>query len=113
MARSVAKTDASTIYTSTSFQINTNQSTVVSAVFEDQVGVAAVVITGEERKPFALRRPDGAELELVAVLDGLGVGAVGVGDVDLVVLVIKDALAVGRRVEAVDEAGPFSERFLV
>ena len=71
----------------------------------DEVGVAVVMLAGEEHDVFAVGGPFGDEVEGGAGFDVLGVGAVGVGDVDLVVFVIGEAFAVGGCVDAVGEFG--------
>ena len=73
------------------------------AVGPDDVRMAVVMFAGEEEHPLAVGRPRRGEVERLTGLDLHGVRAVGVGQEDLIALVVGDPPAVPRAAEAVGE----------
>ena len=76
------------------------------AITPHDVRFPATVRSADKQQPLAVGRPAWSEIELVSRLDVPLVGFVRVGDVDLIVRVIANQLAVGRRSVSISEAPP-------
>ena len=66
------------------------------------------VLAAQEQQPLAIGRPARTEVECVARLDLFLLRAVGIRDVDLIVLVVADTLTIRRRAVSVREARALS-----
>ena len=66
------------------------------SVLSDDVRMAVVVLAGDEHQPFAIGRPLWDEVEGFPSFDLPLLATIGVGDIDLIVLVIADPRPVGR-----------------
>lgn len=84
--------------------VSIREFTELGSIGVDDGGVAIVMFTGDEEEPFAIGRPLGGEIEGVGRVDMVFLGAIGFGDIDLVVFVVGDPLAIGGDAVTVGES---------
>ncbi len=79
-----------------------------ASVFVDDMRMTVVVLTREKHQPLSVGRPLRNKVEGVAGLDASLVAPVGIRDEDLVVFVVTDAQAIGRRAVAIAKSRTFT-----